>query len=177
MLEEIYKKTIAPKLMKELNITNVMRVPRLQKIVVNSCLSEAIADAKILDVAGGEISQITGQKPSVRRAKKSIATFKLRQGMPIGVRVTLRRQRMYEFLNRLMNVALPRSRDFKGLSPKGFDGAGNYSFGLTEQIIFPEISHEKVDKSRGMNITIVTTAQTDDEARALLKALGFPFRT
>lgn len=177
MLEEIYKKNIAPKLMQELGSENPMQIPKLEKIVVNSCLSDAISDAKVLDVAGAEIAQITGQKPSIRRAKKSIATFKLRQGMPIGVRVTLRRKKMYEFLNRLMNVALPRSRDFKGLSPKGFDGRGNYSFGLTEQIIFPEISHDKVDKSRGMNITIVTSAKTDDEGRALLKAFGFPFRT
>lgn len=176
MLQDYYKKEIVPKLMTDLNIKNVMRVPKLDKIVVNSCLAEAVTDAKILDLAGKELAQITGQKPSIRRAKKSIAAFKLRQGIPIGVRVTLRRKRMYEFFNRLVNVALPRSRDFKGLSPRGFDGRGNYTFGITEQIIFPEIVHDKVDKARGMNITLVTTARDNKEGLTLLKALGFPFR-
>ncbi len=177
MLQDFYKKQVVPKLMTDLNIKNVMRVPKLDKIVVNSCLAEAVTDAKILDLAGKEMAQITGQKPSIRRAKKSIAAFKLREGVPIGVRVTLRRKRMYEFFNRLVNIALPRSRDFKGLSPRGFDGRGNYTFGITEQIIFPEIVYDKVDKPRGMNITLVTTARDDKEGMALLKALGFPFRT
>lgn len=176
MLEEFYKKEVMPKLMKDLGITNPMRVPKITKIVVNSCMADAVQDAKVLDVVGKELAQITGQKPVVRRARKSIATFKLRQGMPIGLTVTLRKVRMYEFFNRLINIALPRSRDFKGLPVRGFDGSGNYNMGITEQIIFPEISHDKVDKARGMNITIVTTAQDDKEGQALLRAFGFPFR-
>ncbi len=176
MLEEFYKKEVMPKLMKDLGITNPMRVPKITKIVVNSCMADAVQDAKVLDVVGKELAQITGQKPVVRRARKSIATFKLRQGMPIGLTVTLRKVRMYEFFNRLINIALPRSRDFKGLPVRGFDGSGNYNMGITEQIIFPEISHDKVDKTRGMNITIVTTAQDDKEGQALLRAFGFPFR-
>ncbi len=177
MLYDFYKKEVVSKLMSDLGIKNPMRVPKLVKIVVNSSLSDAIADAKVLDVAGKELSAITGQKPAIRRAKKSIAAFKLRQGMPIGLKVTLRRKKMYEFLNRLINVALPRSRDFKGLPNRGFDGSGNYTFGLTEQILFPEISHEKVDKPRGMNVTIVTTAANDKEGLALLKAFNFPIRS
>lgn len=176
MLESHYKKEIVPKLMSELGVKNPMRVPRLTKIVINSCLSEAISDVKVLDVAAKEMAQITGQKPAVRRAKKSIAAFKLREGMPIAVKSTLRRKKMYEFFNRLANIALPRSRDFKGLPTRGFDGKGNYTFGVTEQIIFPEISHDKVDKARGMNITIVTTAQTDKEGELLLRSLGLPIR-
>lgn len=177
MLEQFYKKEVVPKLMTELGLTNPMQVPKLVKIVVNSCHSDAIADSKVLDVASRELSIITGQKPAVRRAKKSIAAFKLRQGMPIAVTATLRRKKMYEFFNRLSNVALPRARDFKGLPSRGFDGRGNYTLGITEQIIFPEIPHDKVDKSRGMNITIVTTAVNDKDGLALLKALGLPIRS
>ena len=162
--------------MKEMGFENAFRVPRLVKIVVNSSLSEATINPKIMDVVGNELAQITGQKPALRRAKKSISAFKLRAGMPIGCMVTLRKKRMYEFFNRLVNMALPRSRDFKGLSKKGFDGRGNYTLGITEQIIFPEISHDKIEKSRGMNITIVTTARTDKEGETLLKNLGFPLK-
>lgn len=177
MLEDFYKKEVVPKLMTELGYKNPMRVPRLEKIVVNSCVAEAVSNVKILDTVSQELAAITGQKPAIRRAKKSISTFKLREGMPIACKVTLRRKKMYEFLNRFMNIALPRSRDFKGLPRRGFDGRGSYSLGINEQIIFPEISHDKVDKSRGMNITIVTTARTDKEAEVLLRSLGFPLRT
>lgn len=177
MLHQFYKKKVAPKLAKELGCKNVMSIPRLEKIVVSSCLSEAVQNIKVLDTAIQEIAQITGQRAALRRAKKSIAAFKLRKGVPIGCQVTLRRKRMYEFFNRLVNVALPRSRDFKGFSPRGFDGNGNYTFGIAEQIIFPEISHEKVDKARGMNVTIVTTAKTDKEGETLLRALGFPLKS
>ncbi|MFO1519763.1 MAG: 50S ribosomal protein L5 [bacterium] len=174
--EEVYKKEAIPQLMKEFNYKNPMQVPRLVKIVVNTSISEATQNVKTLDAAAAELAQITGQKPVITKAKKSIANFKLRQGQAIGACVTLRRKRMFEFLNRLVNVALPRVRDFKGVSTKAFDGRGNYTLGLTEQIIFPEINYDKVDKIRGMNITICTTAQTDDEARALLKSMGMPFR-
>lgn len=177
MLEDIYKKEVAPKLMTELGIKNPMMVPRLVKIVVNTSLSEAIQNKKVLDAAAGEMAQITGQKPILRKAKKSIATYKLRQGMPIGCKVTLRGQRMYEFFSRLVNIALPRARDFKGLSRKGFDGRGNYTLGIDEQINFPEISHEKVEKTWGMNITIVTTAEDNQKGESLLRALGFPLRS
>ena len=153
-----------------------MQVPRLEKIVVNMGLGEAVSDIKVLDAAAEELAAITGQKPVIRRAKKSIASFKLRAGMPIGCMVTLRKQRMYEFLDRLVNVALPRVRDFKGVSPKSFDGRGNYTLGLREQIIFPEINYDKVDKIRGLNVAIVTTAKTDEEGKALLAELGMPFR-
>ena len=176
MLEEFYKKEVAPKLAKELGFSNPMQLPKLSKIVVNTCLSEALTNSKILDVAAVEIGQITGQKARICRAKKSIATFKLRENQPIACMVTLRRKKMYEFFNRLVNVALPRSRDFKGLAKRGFDGSGNYTLGITEQIIFPEIVHDKVEKSRGMNITIVTTAKNDKEGEALLRALGLPLR-
>lgn len=162
--------------MKEFGFKNPMQVPKLSKIVVNTSLSEALQNIKVLEAAAAELATITGQKPVITRAKKSIATFKLRAGQSIGACVTLRRQRMYEFFNRLVNIALPRVRDFKGVSPKSFDGRGNYTLGLTEQIIFPEINYDKVDKIRGMNITICTTARRDDEARALLKFLGMPFR-
>ena len=162
---------------KEFGITNPMGVPRLEKIVVNMGMGEAIANAKILDTATDELRSITGQKPVITKAKKSIASFKLRQGMPIGVVVTLRGDRMYEFLDRLVSVALPRVRDFRGVSPKAFDGRGNYTIGIREQLIFPEIDFNKVDKLRGMNISIVTTARNDEQARSLLKALGMPFRT
>jgi large subunit ribosomal protein L5 len=154
-----------------------MAVPRVEKVVINMGMGEAIANAKILDTAADELRAITGQKPVITKAKKSIASFKLRQGMPIGVVVTLRGDRMYEFLDRLVSVALPRVRDFRGVSPKAFDGRGNYTIGIREQLIFPEIDFNKVDKLRGMNISIVTTARNDEQARALLKGLGMPFRT
>lgn len=175
-LKERYQKDIAPAIAKEFGITNPMAVPRLNKIVVNMGMGEAIANAKVLDTAVEELKSIVGQKPVVTKAKKSIASFKLRQGMPIGVMVTLRGERMYEFFDRLVSVALPRVRDFRGLSPKAFDGRGNYTIGIREQLIFPEIDFNKVDKLRGMNISIVTTARDDEQARALLKGLGMPFR-
>jgi large subunit ribosomal protein L5 len=153
-----------------------MEVPRIEKIVINMGLGEAIQNVKILDSAVIELAQISGQKAVITKAKKSIATFKLRQGMPIGCMVTLRKDRMYEFLDRLLNISLPRVRDFKGLSPKAFDGKGNYSLGIKEQLIFPEINYDKVDKIKGLNVTIVTTAKTDEEGRALLKYMGMPFR-
>jgi large subunit ribosomal protein L5 len=162
--------------MKEFNYGNRMQVPRLEKIVLNVGLGEAIANAKLIDAAVEEVGVITGQRPVVTRAKKAIANFKLRQGLPIGVMVTLRQTRMYEFLDRLVNMALPRVRDFKGVSAKSFDGRGNYTLGLREQLIFPEINYDKVEKIKGMNITIVTTARTDEEARALLRLFGMPFR-
>ena len=176
MFEEFYKKKCIPVVMKELGIKNPMRAPHLTKVVVSSSLKEAVQDVKVLDRAVEEIGLITGQRPAITRAKKSIANFKLRQGVPIGCRVTLRGKRMYEFLNRLINVALPRTRDFRGVSPKGFDGRGNYTLGIVEQIVFAEIEYDKIDKTRGMNVTIVTTARTDHEGRTLLKALGMPFR-
>ncbi|MEL6178420.1 MAG: 50S ribosomal protein L5, partial [Myxococcota bacterium] len=155
---------------------NIMQVPRLEKVVVNMGLGEAIQNAKVIDAAVNDMAKLTGQRPVVCRARRSIATFKLREGMPIGVKVTLRSRRMWEFLDRLMNIAIPRVRDFKGVSRKAFDGRGNYSLGIKEQIIFPEINYDSIDKIRGMNVTIVTTAETDDEARALLEQLGMPFR-
>jgi large subunit ribosomal protein L5 len=175
-LKEIYKKEVAPALAKQFEIKNPMAVPKLVKIVVNMGIGEASGNPKILDTAVEELKAITGQKPVVTKAKKSIAAFKLRQGMNIGAMVTLRGDRMYEFLDRLVSVALPRVRDFRGVSPKAFDGRGNYTLGIREQLIFPEIDFNKVDKTRGMNITIVTTAGRDDRAMALLKALGMPFR-
>ena len=171
-----YGKEVVPALVKHFNYTNVMAVPKLEKIVINMGLGEATANAKIMDVAVGELGQIAGQRPVMTRAKKSIANFKLRQNMPIGAAVTLRGERMYEFFDRLTSVVLPRVRDFRGVSMKSFDGRGNYTLGLRDQLIFPEISYEKVDKIRGMNVTIVTTARSDDEARELLKQLGMPFR-
>jgi large subunit ribosomal protein L5 len=171
-----YSKEIVPALMKHFNYSNVMAVPKLEKIVINMGLGEAIANAKILDVAVNELGTIAGQRPVVTRAKKSIANFKLRQNMPIGAAVTLRGDRMFEFLDRLTSVVLPRVRDFRGVSMKAFDGRGNYTLGLRDQLIFPEISYEKVDKIRGMNVTIVTTARTDDEGRELLRQFGMPFR-
>lgn len=176
-LKERYQKEIAPSLAKEFTIKNPMAVPRLAKIVLNMGMGEAIANAKVLDTAVAELTSIAGQKPVITKAKKSIASFKLRQGMPIGVMVTLRGERMYEFFDRLVSVALPRVRDFRGVSPKAFDGRGNYTIGIREQLIFPEIDFNKVDKLRGMNISIVTTARNDEQARALLKNLGMPFRT
>ncbi len=175
-LKERYTKEIAPAIAKEFGITNPMAVPRLEKIVINMGMGEAIANAKIIDTAADELRAVTGQKPVTTRAKKSIAAFKLRQGMPIGTMVTLRGERMYEFLDRLVSVALPRVRDFRGVSPKAFDGRGNYTLGIRDQLIFPEIDFNRVDKTRGMNISIVTTARDDEQARALLKALGMPFR-
>jgi large subunit ribosomal protein L5 len=175
-LKEVYSKDLVPQLMKDFSYKNVMEVPKIEKIVVNMGLGEAIQNVKILDSASTELSAITGQKAVITKAKKSIASFKLREGMPIGCMVTLRKDRMYEFLDRLINVALPRVRDFKGVSGKAFDGAGNYSLGVKEQLIFPEINYDKVDKIKGMNVTIVTSAKTDEEGKALLKLLGMPFR-
>jgi large subunit ribosomal protein L5 len=175
-LKEVYQEKVVPALMKRFNYKNRMEVPKLEKIVINLGLGEAIQNIKILDSAVQEVSQITGQKPVITKAKKSIAQFKLRTGMPIGCMVTLRKERMYEFFNRLVNVALPRVRDFKGLSGKSFDGRGNYALGLREQLIFPEIHYDKIDKIKGMNIVIVTTAKTDEEGKELLKLLGIPFR-
>jgi large subunit ribosomal protein L5 len=174
-LKDYYKKEIVPRLTKDFGYKNVMQVPRITKIVVNMGLGEALSNIKILDSASEEISLITGQRPVITKARKSVANFKLREGNPIGCAVTLRREKMYEFLDRLVNVALPRVRDFRGISPKGFDGRGNYTFGIKEQIIFPEISYDKIDKIKGMNITVVTTAKTDEEARSLLRYLGMPF--
>ena len=176
-LKERYQKDVAPAIAREFAIKNSMAIPRLDKIVVNMGMGEAIANAKVLDTAVEELKAIVGQKPVITKAKKSIATFKLRQGMPIGVMVTLRGERMYEFFDRLVSVALPRVRDFRGVSPKAFDGRGNYTIGIREQLIFPEIDFNKVDRQRGMNISIVTTARNDEQARALLKGLGMPFRT
>ncbi|MFP5527661.1 50S ribosomal protein L5 [Peptococcus simiae] len=174
-LKDKYVNDIAPALVKEFGYENVMAIPKLDKVVVNIGLGEAIANPKALDAALEDIAAITGQKPVVTRAKKSIAGFKLREDMPIGVKVTLRGDRMYEFIDRLFNVALPRVRDFRGVSPKSFDGRGNYSLGLREQLIFPEIDFDKVDKVRGMQIAFTTTAKTDEEGKALLTALGMPF--
>lgn len=171
-----YKKEIAPALMKQLGAKNVMQVPRLEKITLSVCLSEAVQNPKILNTVVDEISSITGQKAVITKAKKAISNFKLRAGIPLGVRVTLRREKMWSFMDRLNTLALPRVRDFRGLPSKGFDGRGNYNMGLKEQIVFPEINYDKVDKVRGMNITICTTAKNDVEGRALLEALGMPFR-
>jgi large subunit ribosomal protein L5 len=175
-MQERYKNDVMPALTKQFGYTTPMAVPKIAKVVVNMGMGEAISDAKVLDAASEELGAITGQKPSVTRARKSIANFKLRAGMAIGCRVTLRGRRMYEFLDRLMNLALPRVRDFRGVSPRGFDGRGNYTLGLRDQLIFPEINYAKVQKTKGMNVCIVTTARTDEEARALLTALGMPFR-
>jgi large subunit ribosomal protein L5 len=175
-LQEKYREEVVPAMMKAFKYSNVMQVPRLEKIVINMGLGDALQNAKVLDTSMDELSQITGQRPVLTRAKKSIANFKLREGNPIGCRVTLRRQRMYEFFNRLLNVALPRVRDFKGTSPKAFDGRGNYTLGVREQLIFPEINYDDVEEIKGMNITIVTSAQTDEEAKELLTLLGVPFR-
>lgn len=175
-LKDYYEKEVVPALIKVFDYKNRMEVPRLEKIVINMGLGEAIQNIKILDTAAQELSLITGQKPVITKARRSIATFKLRQGMSIGCSVTLRKERMYEFFDRLVNVNLPRVRDFRGISPKSFDGRGNFALGLKEQIIFPEIDYDKIDKVKGMNIVIVTTAKTDDEARQLLKLMGVPFR-
>jgi large subunit ribosomal protein L5 len=176
-LKEKYQKDVVPALQKEFGYKNVMAVPKIEKVVVNMGLGEATSNAKLIDTGADEIARITGQKPVTRRAKKSIAQFKVRKGQPIASMVTLRGERMWEFLDRLMNIALPRVRDFKGVSPKGFDGRGNYTLGLRDQLLFPEIDYMKVDKARGMNVSVVTTAKTDQEARKLLQFIGMPFRT
>jgi len=175
-LKEYYEKEIVPQLMETFKYKNVMQVPRLKKVVLNMGLGEAIHNIKILDAAVEELKMIAGQKPVITRAKRSIAAFKLREGMPIGCTVTLRRQRMYDFLNKLVNIALARVRDFRGVSAKAFDRHGNYTLGIREHIIFPEIDYDKIEKIKGLNVTVVTTAKTDEEARALLKMLGMPFR-
>ena len=175
-LRNKYKDEIVPQLMKDFGFKNVMQVPKLERIVVNMGLGEAVQNAKLVESAAEELKAITGRKPVVTRAKKSIAGFKLREGMPIGVMVTLRGEQMYDFLDRLISLALPRTRDFKGISPKAFDGRGNYTLGIREQIVFPEINYDKIDRIKGMNVTLVTTAKTDEQGRALLKSLGMPFR-
>jgi len=175
-LRDKYQKEVVPALKKEFGYANIMAVPKIQKVVVNMGLGEATSNAKLVDVGADELARITGQKPVTRRSKKSIAAFKVRKGMPIGTMVTLRGERMWEFLDRLMTIALPRVRDFKGVSPKGFDGRGNYTLGLRDQLLFPEIDYMKVDKARGMNVSVVTTAKTDQEARKLLQFIGMPFR-
>ena len=175
-LKEKYQKDVVPALQKEFGYKNVMAVPKIEKVVVNMGLGEATGNAKIVDTGVDEIARVTGQKPVVRRAKKSIAAFKVRKGMPIATMVTLRGERMWEFLDRLISIALPRVRDFRGVSPRGFDGRGNYTLGLKDQLLFPEIDYMKVDKARGMNVSVVTTAKTDQEARKLLQFIGMPFR-
>ena len=175
-MQKKYLEEVVPALQKEFEFKNPMQVPRMTKIVVNMGLGEAVQNSKIVEAAVNDLTAITGQKPVVTRARKSIATFKLREGMPIGAMVTLRRDRMWEFYDRLVSFALPRVRDFKGVSPKAFDGRGNYTLGVREQIVFPEIEYDKVDKIKGLNVTIVTTAKTDEQGRALLRGLGMPFR-
>jgi large subunit ribosomal protein L5 len=175
-LKEFYTTNVVPALMKKFNYKNVMQVPKVDKVVINMGLGEAVQNPKVLDAALEDLTRISGQKPVITRAKKSIAGFKIRENMPIGVKVTLRGERMYHFLDKLFNVALPRVRDFRGVSPKAFDGRGNYTLGLKEQLIFPEIEYDKIDKVRGMDVVIVTTSKTDEEARALLAELGMPFR-
>ncbi len=175
-LKEDYEKNIRSQLKEKFNLSNVMEIPHVEKVVLNMGLGEAVQNPKIVDKAVNELTLIAGQKAVVTRAKKSIATFKLREGMPIGARVTLRRERMYDFLTKLMNIALPRVRDFRGVSPKGFDGNGNYSMGINEHLIFPEIDYDKIDKVRGLNITIVTSAKNDEQGRELLALMGMPFK-
>lgn len=175
-LRERYQGEVVPALKKEFGYKNVMAVPRIRKIVVNMGLGEATQNVKIVDIGADELARITGQRPVTTRAKKSIAAFKVRKGMPVGARVTLRGERMYEFLDRLISIALPRVRDFRGVSPRGFDGRGNYTLGLRDQLIFPEVDYMKVDKARGMNISVVTTARSNEEARRLLQLMGMPFR-
>ncbi len=176
-LKERYLKEVVPGLRKEFGYANIMAIPKIEKVVVNMGLGEATQNVKLIDAGADELGRITGQRSVTTRAKKSIAAFKVRKGMPVGTMVTLRGDRMYEFLDRLMNIALPRVRDFKGVSTKGFDGRGNYTLGLRDQLLFPEIDYMKVDKARGMNVSVVTTAKTDEEARRLLQLLGMPFRT
>lgn len=175
-LKERYNEELRAQLLKDLGLSNIMQVPRPEKAVVNMGVGEASRDAKLMDGAVKDLTTITGQKPAVRRARKSLATFKIREGMPIGAATTMRGDRMWEFIDRLTSIVLPRIRDFRGLNPRSFDGSGNYSFGVTEQLVFPEVDYDDIDMTRGMDITIVTTARNDDEGRALLTALGFPFR-
>ena len=175
-LQEYYRETIVPALMKELNFSSVMQVPKISKITLNMGVGEALNDKKIMDNAVTDMSAIAGQKPVVTLARKSVAGFKIRDGMPIGCMVTLRRERMYEFLDRLISIAVPRVRDFRGLNPRSFDGRGNYSMGIREQIVFPEIDYDKIDAIRGLDIVVTTSARNDDEGRALLRAFNFPFR-
>jgi large subunit ribosomal protein L5 len=175
-LQQFYRDTIVPQLKEQLQLSNVMEVPRITKITLNMGVGEAVADRKVVDAAAGDLAKITGQKPLICKAKKAVATFKVREGLPIGCKVTLRGARMYEFLDRLISVALPRVRDFRGISPRGFDGRGNYSMGVREQIIFPEIQYDQIDQLRGMDITITTTARDNKQGRALLEAFSFPFR-
>ncbi len=175
-LKTHYRETVVPRLMKELGVTNPMQVPRIEKITVNMGVGEAVADKKLMENAAADLQKITGQKPLLCKSKKSVATFKLREGLAIGAKVTLRGERMYEFLDRLISIAMPRIRDFRGVSARSFDGRGNYNFGVKEQIIFPEIQYDQVDKVRGMDITITTTAADDKSGRALLEAFSFPFR-
>ena len=175
-LKDRYQKEIAPALQQKFAYTNVMQIPKIDKIVINMGVGEAVQNSKAIDSAVGDLMKITGQKPIVTRAKKSIAAFKLREGMPIGCKVTLRGSRMYEFIDRLLNVALPRVRDFRGVSAKAFDGRGNYTLGIKEQLIFPEMEYDKIDKLRGMDVVFVTTAKTDEEARELLRGFGMPYR-
>jgi large subunit ribosomal protein L5 len=175
-LQEFYKETVVKQLMDELKYDNIMEVPRIEKITVNMGVGEAAADKKVLEHAVSDLTKVTGQKPIITKARKSVAGFKIREGWPIGCKVTLRRERMYEFLERLISIAIPRIRDFRGMNGKSFDGRGNYSMGVREQIIFPEIDYDKIDTLRGMDITITTTAKTDEEGRALLKAFKFPFK-
>lgn len=174
-LKEYYVDTVAPALMKKFNYKSVMEIPKLNKVVINVGAGEAISNSKVIDAIMNDLMQITGQKPIICRAKKSVANFKLREGMPIGVKVTLRRENMYEFVDKLFNVAFPRVRDFRGINPNSFDGKGNYSTGIKEQLIFPEIEYDKIDKVRGMDINFITTAKTDEEAKELLEMLGAPF--
>ena len=176
-LREFYQKTVVPKLTQDLGVKNAMQVPKLVKITVNMGVGEAVADRKVMDAAVADLTKITGQKPVLCMSKKSIASFKVRENLAIGTKVTLRGERMYEFLDRLITIALPRVRDFRGVSPKGYDGRGNFTLGLRDQLLFPEIDYMKVDKARGMNVSVVTTARTDEEARKLLQLLGMPFRT
>jgi large subunit ribosomal protein L5 len=175
-LQEVYRQTIVPKLRSDLKIENVMQVPRISKITINMGVGEAVADKKVMDAAVADLTKITGQKPLITKSRKAIASFKIRAGLPIGAKVTLRGRRMYEFLDRLISIAMPRIRDFRGVSPRAFDGQGNYSLGVKEQIIFPEIQYDQVDQLRGMDITITTTARNDRMGRALLEAFNFPFR-
>ena len=176
-LKDRYREEVAPALRERFEYENVMRIPRVEKVVVNMGVGEAATNNRAMDGAMADLSKITGQKPQLRRARKSVAGFKIREGMPVGARVTLRGERMWEFLDRLISIALPRVRDFRGISPRSFDGRGNFALGLREQLIFPEISYDSIDATRGLDVAVVTTAETDDEARELLKLLGMPFRT
>ena len=175
-LQSYYKETIVPKLMEDLKLENIMEVPKITKVTLNMGVGEAVTDKKVMSKATEDMAVIAGQKPIVNKARKSVAAFKIRDGWPVGCKVTLRRERMYEFLDRLVNISIPRIRDFRGLNPKSFDGRGNYSFGVTEQIMFPEIDFDKIDAIRGMDITITTSARNDEEGRALLQAFNFPFK-